>query len=358
MTLVEALREVDALGYSAINFELFNFRPTGDGFVPGTDVREHLTMYEPPETFDVIQIKCWQNPGHRVDLSRLFHEGARFPGRRVFPVPFILRHYPIRGESHGRKKVLGERLPRYDTAERADGFHVQYNHFAGGETSFLWDPAELREWDGGAVRADLLARGSHEVLRAQAVRGFEAERTGLDVGALGAWLGRTLGRAVPGEDAEAALRIAESLPREVDPGAVPYVLAATRLLAGEARLRGRPLDARQFDEASTRIARARLTAVAFVDELIEHPELLDAYGRSVSGSDPLTLAIVGDDIAGLQGAVERAGLATESTADLVAVGSDAPAAQAVYSHREYADLPRFDDSNVHELRKLALRRAA
>ena len=48
----------------------------------------------------------------------------------------------------------------------------------------------------------------------------------------------------------------------------------------------------------------------------------------------------------------------ESTADLVAVGSDAPAAQAVYSRRGYADLPRFDDSNVDELRELALRRAA
>ena len=102
------VREVDALGYSAVNFELFNFRPTDDGFVPGTDVRERLTRYEPPESFDVIQIKCWQNPGSRVDLSRLFHEGARFANRRVFPLPFILRHYPIRGETHGRRKVLGE----------------------------------------------------------------------------------------------------------------------------------------------------------------------------------------------------------------------------------------------------------
>ena len=168
-------------------------------------------------------------------------------------MPFILRHYPIRGETHGRRKVLGERLPRYDAAERADGFHVQYNAFAGGETSFLWDPAALREWDGGAVRAELLARGSHEVLRAQAVRGFEVERTALDVGALGAWLGRTLGReAVTPHDAEAVLRIAESLPREVDPGAVPFVLAATRLLAGEARLAA----ARSTRSSSTRRATA------------------------------------------------------------------------------------------------------
>ena len=209
------------------------------------------------------------------------------------------------------------------------------------------------------MRAELLARGSHEVLRAQAVRGFEAERTAVDVGALGAWLGRTIGRSAVGSDeAEAALRFAESLPREVDPGAVPYVLAATRLLAGEARLNGRPLWAKELDEAGSRLASARLTAVAFADELIEHPELLDAYGRAVSGADPLTLAIVGDDIAGLQSAVERAGLDVDSTADLLAVGSDPPPADAVYSRRPYADLPRFDESNVDELRALALRRAA
>jgi hypothetical protein len=78
----------------------------------------------------------------------------------------------------------------------------------------------------------------------------------------------------------------------------------------------------------------------------------------VSGADPLTLAIVGDDIAGLQGAVERAGLDVDSTADLLAVGSDPPAADAVYSRRPYADLPRFDESSVDQLRALAVRRAA
>jgi hypothetical protein len=209
------------------------------------------------------------------------------------------------------------------------------------------------------VRAELLTRGSHEVLRAQAVRGFEAERTAVDVGALGAWLGRTIGRSAVGSDeAEAVLRFAESLPREVDPGAVPYVLAATRLLAGEARLNGRPLSAKELEDAGSRLASVRLTAVAFADELIENPELLDAYGRAVSGADPLTLAIVGDDIAGLQGAVERAGLDVDSTADLLAVGSDPPAADAVYSRRPYADLPRFDESSVDQLRALAVRRAA
>ena len=243
MTLIEALREVDALGYSAVNFEVFNFRPTDDGFVPGTDVREHLTRYEPPEGFDVIQIKCWQNPGSRVDLSEFFGEGARFPNRRVFPVPFILRHYPIRGETHGRKKVLAERLPRYDAAERDDGWHVQYNAFAGGETSFLWDPADAAASGTAARCAPSCSRAART--RCCAPRPCAASRRSAP-GSTSARsargsAARSAASAVGSDDAQAALRIAESLPREVDPGAVPYVLAATRLLAGEARLNGRPL---------------------------------------------------------------------------------------------------------------------
>ena len=97
-SLVEGLGIVDAAGFNAVNFELYNFRPTDDQFVPGTDVREHLTRWEPGESFDIGQVKAWRNPGRAVDLKRLHTIGAEFPHRRVFPIPFILRHYPLRDE--------------------------------------------------------------------------------------------------------------------------------------------------------------------------------------------------------------------------------------------------------------------
>ena len=300
-------------------------------------------------------------PRLRASTSReFFGEGARFPNRRVFPVPFILRHYPIRGETHGRRKVLAERLPRYDAAERDDGWHVQYNGFAGGEASFLWDPADLREWDGGAVRAELLARGSHEVLRAQAVRGFEAERTAVDVGALGAWLGRTLGRSAVGSDeAEAALRFAESLPREVDPGAVPYVLAATRLLAGEARLNGRPLWAKELDEAGV-AARVRAAHGGRVRRRADRaPRAAGRLRPRGLGRRP---AHARDRRRRHRGPAERrrARGPRRRLDRRPARGGLGPAAGATPSTRArpYADLPRFDESTVDELRALALRRAA
>ena len=38
---------------------------------------------------------------------------ARFPGRKVFPIQFLLRHYPIRSQRHGETKVFTERKPRF-----------------------------------------------------------------------------------------------------------------------------------------------------------------------------------------------------------------------------------------------------
>src|SRR4051812_16451552 len=170
--LREAIARVDAAGYNAISFELLNFRPVDDRFRPGDDVREALTGYEPGDAFDALQVKGWKHDGRRPDLVSNAGHDVRIAGRRVFPVPFLLRHYPIRGESHGRRKVLAERLPRFAAEERAVGMHVQYDELAAGQR-FTWDPAELRRFDGAQVRAELLARTLDDVLAVLPLHGVE-----------------------------------------------------------------------------------------------------------------------------------------------------------------------------------------
>ena len=65
MTLKEAIRLVNnPLGYNAINFELFNFRPTDNSYVPGHDVRDYMHYYEPAEEFNEMQIKAWKILAH------------------------------------------------------------------------------------------------------------------------------------------------------------------------------------------------------------------------------------------------------------------------------------------------------
>src|SRR4029079_10203781 len=103
---------------------------------------------------DKPQIKCWRKSESGLDLVTSAGHEVRFPNRKVFPIRFILRHYPIRGQRHGERKVLHERKPRFDVAERAQGWHVQYDAAAEGH-SFLRAPSALSVYDAEAVRVQL-----------------------------------------------------------------------------------------------------------------------------------------------------------------------------------------------------------
>ena len=132
----------DEVGCNAIDFDLYNFQPDHDGFISGTDVRTSFGFYEPPAPADRLQIRCWRKGDHPVDLASSGGHEARFDGRRVFPIRFVLRHYPIRGQVHGVRKVISERRARFNLRERERGWHVQYDGIDE-QTSFIRPQAEL-----------------------------------------------------------------------------------------------------------------------------------------------------------------------------------------------------------------------
>lgn len=152
MALADAVALVDRLGFNAIDALSLDFWPTHDRFEAGTDVREAFTHYAPGASHDRRQIRCWKKSGARVDLASSGGHEAQFPGRRVFPIRFVQRHYPVRGQAHGERKVVLERGARFSPAERARGWHVQYDQ---APASFLRDPATLTPFDGDRVRAEL-----------------------------------------------------------------------------------------------------------------------------------------------------------------------------------------------------------
>jgi glycosyltransferase involved in cell wall biosynthesis len=183
-----AIGTVDQLGYNAIEFELFSFPPTRDGFQKGDPLREFFRYWEPAASYDRIQIKGWKK-SDTVDLSTTGGHEARVPFRRVFPIRFLLRHYPIRSQAHGERKVFAERGPRFDPGERRRGWHVQYDRLKQGD-SFLRDPRELRRFDAEMVRlqlwlehagvselrGELAAAREHELAEVQALRQLLDER--------------------------------------------------------------------------------------------------------------------------------------------------------------------------------------
>ena len=154
------IERVEREGYNCINHVCLIFRPVDESFVPGSDPEAHFRYFEPghrPGHF--VQEKAWRFPGTRVDLASSGGHSVAFPGKRVYPVPFLLKHYPIRGRAHGLRKILTERRSRFDPEERALGWHQHYDGFD--ETSaFRWDPAALRPWDEAAVK-QAVARGEY-----------------------------------------------------------------------------------------------------------------------------------------------------------------------------------------------------
>jgi Glycosyl transferase family 2 len=157
LNLREAVRAVDHLGYNAIDFEVFDFWPSHNDFHQGVDVRDAFRYYARGDTWNKIQVRCWKKTVGLVDLASTGGHNVAFADQRVFPIRFILRHYPIRSEAHGRRKVFQERLPRFAEAERRrpEPWHVQYDVIAK-EERFLREPSSMIPYDPEAVRLHLL----------------------------------------------------------------------------------------------------------------------------------------------------------------------------------------------------------
>jgi hypothetical protein len=104
---------------------------------------EHFEFSDHPGHFH--QRRAWKRSEVQVGLVRSAGHDVSFDGRRVYPYKFLLKHYPIRSEAHGRRKILQDRQNRWNPRERAWGWHRQYDQVGPGR--FLRDPATLRRFD-------------------------------------------------------------------------------------------------------------------------------------------------------------------------------------------------------------------
>lgn len=173
LSLRDAIQHVDALGFNAIDFTGLEFGPVHDRFRSGDDVRDAFTRYAEFAPYDRVQVRCWKKTDS-IDLASSGGHEARFPGRRVFPLRFILRHYPIRGQRHGERKVFQERRNRFRDEERARGWHVQYDQMQEG-VSFLRDPSTLTAYDPEALRLSLTLNPRYPEELEEALGGARSE---------------------------------------------------------------------------------------------------------------------------------------------------------------------------------------
>ena len=143
-TLLEAFARVDRQGYNAIDHRVVTFHPVDNGFDGTQDPEQHFRYFS-SDLFNerIGQVKAWKNVGP-VSIAASGGHQVAFRGRRIYPMKFISKHYPIRSQAHGERKVFQERKWLDQAQGRAD-WHVQYANIGPGY-NFLRDRRSLSEW--------------------------------------------------------------------------------------------------------------------------------------------------------------------------------------------------------------------
>jgi hypothetical protein len=142
LTLAEAIAEVDALGYNAVNFQEYTFVPTIE--TPDHDhprFQETMRHYYPYSPGRPDRLNAWKRQAARVDLAASGGHQVSFPGLHAYPHAFPMRHYLYLSAAHAVSKYV-ER--DYDPAEVESGWHRRRAALRAGDVTLL-SQAELRE---------------------------------------------------------------------------------------------------------------------------------------------------------------------------------------------------------------------
>ena len=161
--LRQALYVAQVLGYNLVDFgNIVTFHPvageSGHEGQRSVDLRTAFQHFEGATiSADAKQLKAWRNypagslDTNLVDLSSKGGHGVRFVSRTIegnrCPWPFVLRHYPIRSQEHGLRKVFRERKGRWNKKEHGKGtrdWHIQYDAIRDKEHNFVRQKEGLR----------------------------------------------------------------------------------------------------------------------------------------------------------------------------------------------------------------------
>lgn len=119
-TLAEALHEVGARGYNAVNFLELSFVPTREQ--PAHDHPDYmrtLRSYYPLLPEFPHRLNAWRATDE-VDLVWKAGHRVRFPGLSMFPVSFPMKHYLFLDVSHAIEKYVRR---RFSEVEVEGGWH-------------------------------------------------------------------------------------------------------------------------------------------------------------------------------------------------------------------------------------------
>lgn len=150
-SLKTALEAADAAGCNAVNFQEFTFTPVAES--PDHDHPDYLrTMrwYYPFLPAHPHRLNAWKKH-EQADLAASGGHKVRFPGLRMYPTDFVMKHYLFLSIPHAVEKYAHK---LYDPAEVAAGWHGARARLTADPRLTLPACRQLRSVDeGGALDA-------------------------------------------------------------------------------------------------------------------------------------------------------------------------------------------------------------
>jgi glycosyltransferase involved in cell wall biosynthesis len=153
-SLKEAIYIADRMGFNAIDHTQITFVPIDDGFKPDCDFEKYFLHYR-PQMGRMSKINTWKKSGVRPNLTESGGHRVTFEGRRVFPFNFLIKHYPVRSQEHGERKIFSERQPRSIPEKNKLNWHVHYYKYAEGD-SFISREQDLLAFDSSTFEEQYL----------------------------------------------------------------------------------------------------------------------------------------------------------------------------------------------------------
>jgi hypothetical protein len=184
VSLRKAIYIADQMGYNLVNFgNVLIFPPVREtNFTSSQNNNLRKTFkYFVNNKFRMngIQIKSWKTYHNTCEQKAVFSKSVimnlastgghiaryvdssetQYVKENLFPYNFFLRHYPIRSQQHGLRKVFRERKSRWNETERGENWHKQYEDVKNPKFNFVEDSKRL--WsilDDGSLPPHMYAR--------------------------------------------------------------------------------------------------------------------------------------------------------------------------------------------------------
>ena len=156
VSLQEMISFVDTLGYNAIDFTVIDFRFTKSNENIQNEYESKLLSFEfGRRAGHFQQIKCWKYTKD-IKLADSGGHNAEFKNRRIYPLKFLLKHYPLRNITQAKKKIFTDRGKRIHKEKNEKGWHAHYDQFISNNAEIEFKDYSLIRWQKNIFDSEFL----------------------------------------------------------------------------------------------------------------------------------------------------------------------------------------------------------